>query len=88
VADNTAPLVDELQELYVALAAVGYPWVAYCPTIYKAVQTIERLRAAIVEMSSIASEANDYMNDPSGSGLLAAIRDVALVCTDTSAGDT
>ena len=40
---DVAPLVDELQELYSALSEAGYPWVAYCPTIYRAVQTIERL---------------------------------------------
>ena len=35
-------LTDELQELYSALSEAGYPWVAYCPTVYRAVQTIER----------------------------------------------
>ena len=37
-----AALTDELQELYSALSEAGYPWVAYCPTVYRAVQTIER----------------------------------------------
>ena len=64
--------------IVVRVVQVDESWLPDRRELREARAEIERLRAAISEMASISSEAADYMNDPSGSGLLSAIRDVAF----------